>query len=57
MTLVFIYGTLKRGGGNHHLLAGQEFRGPARTAPGFTLYELTGYPGMVPEGGDRAGVG
>jgi len=56
MTLVFIYGTLKRGGSNHHLLAAQEFRGAARTAPGFTLYELAGYPGMVPEGGDREGV-
>jgi gamma-glutamylcyclotransferase (GGCT)/AIG2-like uncharacterized protein YtfP len=51
MTLVFVYGTLKRGGSNHSFLAGQSFVAEARTAPGYTLYELSGYPGMVP-GGD-----
>ncbi len=56
MTLVFLYGTLKRGGCNHPLLAGQEFCGPGRTAPGFALYVLDGYPGMVPEEGDASGV-
>ena len=47
MTRVFVYGTLKRGGRNHHFLAGQQFLGEARTAPGYTLYSLGDYPGMV----------
>jgi len=48
MTPLFFYGTLKRGGDNHHYLAGQRFLGPARTRAGFRLYDLGGYPGMVP---------
>ena len=48
MTRVFVYGTLKRGFCNHHLLTGQQFLGEARTAPGFTLYSLGDYPGLVP---------
>ena len=47
MTRVFVYGTLKRDGGNHALLTGQQFLGAARTPPGFTLYTLGDYPGMV----------
>ena len=47
MTRVFVYGTLKRGGGNHGYLAGQRFVGVARTEPRFRLYDLSGYPGMV----------
>jgi gamma-glutamylaminecyclotransferase len=47
MTNVFVYGTLKRGGSNHHYLAGQEFVGEACTGPGFALYALGDYPGMV----------
>jgi len=47
MTRVFVYGTLKRGGLNHHFLAGQKFLGEARTAPGYRLYSLGDYPGMV----------
>ncbi len=55
-TLLFLYGTLKRGGSNHHHLAGQTFVGEARTAPGFRLYEVGGYPGMIPQSLDYAGV-
>ncbi len=55
-TLVFVYGTLKRGCSNHHYLKGQKFIGEARTTPGFRLYGLTGYPGMVPKADDRDGV-
>ncbi|HEX2855471.1 MAG TPA: gamma-glutamylcyclotransferase family protein [Opitutaceae bacterium] len=54
--LMFVYGTLKRGGSNHHYLAGQKFIGEARTAPGFRLYDLGGYPGMIPRPDDREGV-
>lgn len=56
MTPVFVYGTLKRGGSNHLFLAGQRFVGEVRTVPGFTLYSLGDYPGMVRAPGDTAGV-
>jgi gamma-glutamylaminecyclotransferase len=56
MTLVFVYGTLKRGGTNHHFLAGQEFIAPSRTRPGFALYDLDGYPGMVADPAATEGV-
>jgi gamma-glutamylcyclotransferase (GGCT)/AIG2-like uncharacterized protein YtfP len=56
MTTLFLYGTLKRGGTNHLFLAGQRFLGAARTAPGFTLYSLGDYPGMVRAPGDTLGV-
>lgn len=54
--LIFVYGTLKRGGTNHHLLAAQKFLGEARTTPGFQLYDLGSYPGMVTRPDDRDGV-
>lgn len=56
MNHVFVYGTLKRGGSNHAFLAGQRFVGEARTVPGFTLYSLGDYPGMVRAPGDTVGV-
>lgn len=55
-TLLFVYGTLKRGCSNHAQMDGQEFVGPARTEAGFTLYDLGGYPAIVAEPGDRNGV-
>jgi gamma-glutamylcyclotransferase (GGCT)/AIG2-like uncharacterized protein YtfP len=54
--LLFVYGTLKRGGANHPLMAGQKFLGTARTTPGFTLYDLDGYPGMIATADDHDGV-
>ncbi len=56
MPRVFVYGTLKRGGSNHAMLAGQRFLGEARTTPGYTLYSLGEYPGMVRDPTDIAGV-
>jgi len=56
VTLIFVYGTLKRGCSNHPFLAGQTFVGAAHTACGYTLYELPGYPGMVANAGHPAGV-
>jgi gamma-glutamylcyclotransferase (GGCT)/AIG2-like uncharacterized protein YtfP len=47
---VFVYGTLLSGEGNHRLLAGGAFLGDARTAPGFELYDLGAFPGMVARG-------
>jgi gamma-glutamylcyclotransferase (GGCT)/AIG2-like uncharacterized protein YtfP len=46
-TLVFVYGTLKRGRENHRYMRGQRFVTEARTAPQFRLYDVGGYPGMV----------
>lgn len=56
MNLIFVYGTLKRGCSNHAFLAGQAFLGEARTVPGFRLFDLDGFPGMVPRADDRDGV-
>lgn len=55
-TLIFVYGTLKRGCSNHRQMAGQTFVGVARTVPGFRLYDLGGYPGIVARVDDREGV-
>lgn len=55
-TLIFVYGTLKRGGSNHAFLAAQRFRGEARTPPGYALYSLGDYPGMVRDRTDSEGV-
>lgn len=54
--LLFIYGTLKRGGENERYLEGQNFLGPALTAAGYRLYRLEGYPGMVEDAGSPHGV-
>lgn len=56
MNPVFVYGTLKRCGSNHLFLRGQKYLGDVRTAPGFTLYSLGDYPGMVRSPGDTEGV-
>jgi gamma-glutamylcyclotransferase (GGCT)/AIG2-like uncharacterized protein YtfP len=55
MTLIFVYGTLRRGCSNHSFLDGQAYVGPAETEPGFALYALDGYPGMV-AGADNAAI-
>lgn len=54
--IVFVYGTLKSGGSNHAQMAGQLRLGPARTVPGFTLYSLGEYPGLVADPADTSGV-
>jgi gamma-glutamylaminecyclotransferase len=45
--LLFVYGTLKRGGRQHALLAQQVYRGEARTRPLYALLDLGAYPGLV----------
>lgn len=51
-SLIFVYGSLKRGYALHHLLEGQFFRGPATTCPLYRIFDLGSYPGLVdwPEG-------
>jgi gamma-glutamylaminecyclotransferase len=46
-TIVFVYGTLKRGEKNFRLLADQEFLGAAATAPKYRVYDLGPNPGLV----------
>ena len=55
-SLLFVYGTLKRGCNNHQHLADQTFIGVARTRPGFRLYDFGGYPGIVATADDEVGV-
>ncbi len=45
--VLFVYGTLMRGGVRHRLLADQRFLGKARTLPRYGLHDLGAYPGMV----------
>lgn len=51
--LVFVYGTLRRGQRNHHLLRRATFLGEARTRPIYRLVDLGPYPGLCdwPENG------
>jgi gamma-glutamylcyclotransferase (GGCT)/AIG2-like uncharacterized protein YtfP len=44
---LFFYGTLKRNGRSHALLAGQRFVGEARTAPRYRLYDWGPHPCLV----------
>jgi gamma-glutamylcyclotransferase (GGCT)/AIG2-like uncharacterized protein YtfP len=46
MARIFVYGTLKRGHGNHHYLAGQKFVGEAVTVPKYRLIDLGSFPGL-----------
>jgi gamma-glutamylcyclotransferase (GGCT)/AIG2-like uncharacterized protein YtfP len=47
MDIIFVYGTLKRGLGNHRFLDGQEFLGVAETSPDFRLFDGGAFPAMV----------
>ena len=45
---LFLYGTLKRGHRRHGLLGKSCLRQPIASAPGYTLVDAGGYPGMIP---------
>ena len=46
-TIILVYGTLKRGFGNHHFIADQEFIGEAVTEPRYRVLDLGAHPGMI----------
>lgn len=50
MHKIFVYGTLKRGHGNHRLLANARFIGTGISEPVFTMLHLGGFPGIVRSG-------
>jgi gamma-glutamylcyclotransferase (GGCT)/AIG2-like uncharacterized protein YtfP len=52
--LLFVYGTLMRGGPRHRTLAGQRFLGAARTLPRYALFDLGAYPGLIHDAGGQA---
>ena len=51
LELVFVYGTLRRGGSNAFRMDGAEFVGPATV--GGALYRISWYPGLVLDGEGR----
>jgi gamma-glutamylcyclotransferase (GGCT)/AIG2-like uncharacterized protein YtfP len=42
--LIFVYGTLRKGHGNHHLLKDAHWYGVGRTEEQYALYLVSGYP-------------
>lgn len=46
-TILFFYGSLRRGGTNHRLIADQTFLGEAVTAPKYRLLDLGKYTGLI----------
>jgi gamma-glutamylcyclotransferase (GGCT)/AIG2-like uncharacterized protein YtfP len=49
--LLFVYGTLMRGGPRAGVVSGQCFAGEARTRAGYALYDLGPYPALVRQDG------
>ncbi len=60
--LIFIYGSLRQGFGNHRWLSsyigkGAEFLGLSKTTPEHTLVSLGAYPALIPFVGETSIVG
>lgn len=47
LTLVFVYGSLKRGFHNHSLLKNSQSLGEAKTNPEFVMYSAGGFPIII----------
>lgn len=54
-TLVAVYGSLRKGLGNHRLLKDSEYLGDFKSEPVFNLHSLGGFPGLK-EGGETSVV-
>lgn len=52
LSKVFVYGSLKRGFGNHQrlVIGGARFIGPAVTKPIYTMVDLGAFPGVITDG-------
>ena len=48
--LIFVYGTLRRGGTNHYMLAEANFLGRYETEPRYTMFRLGQFPAVVARG-------
>ncbi|MFK7778008.1 MAG: gamma-glutamylcyclotransferase family protein [Gimesia sp.] len=55
-SLIFVYGTLKRGYCRSHHLTGQMFLGEAVTSPGYLMYDCGEYPGLVVDINDGVSI-
>jgi gamma-glutamylcyclotransferase (GGCT)/AIG2-like uncharacterized protein YtfP len=51
LSLVFVYGTLRRNEVNHYLLAQARYCGTCETPPRYKMVNLGAYPGVVKGGG------
>lgn len=49
-SLIFVYGTLKRGYVRHFALAGQRYLGEAKTRPRYRMVNLGSYPALIEAG-------
>ena len=55
-TLLFVYGTLRRGGAQERLLIHLRPVATTQTLPSYTLLDLHNFPALI-EGGETAVVG
>lgn len=55
-TLIFVYGTLKRGFCRSQFLENQIFLTKATTAPHYTMYDCGEYPGLVVDVAEGIGI-
>lgn len=48
--LIAVYGTLRKGNGNHRLIENADYKGTFTTDPIYSLYSLGGFPGLREDG-------
>ena len=49
-TLIAVYGTLRKGLWNHHIIQNTEYKGTFKSEPIYTLHDLGGFPGLKENG-------